>query len=108
MSNTINYLNGDAGLYFMNKIKTIPLQNEVLDYINKRIGKKFKVSAMVLYKGEALRKYRYFFIQSYEIIKNKIRLYTKSDLSPMIYEVDIHFYDITEGTKGDNILGYNY
>ena len=108
MSQTIKYLNGDAGLFFRNKINAIPLEKDVLKYINKRIGKKFTVSAITSYKGELSRRYRHFFIESYKIIDNKIRLYTKSDLSPIIHTVDVHFYDITEGTKSGLIMTMQY
>lgn len=85
----VKYLNGDAGLFFKNKIKALKDDSFIIDYISKRKNKKYTVSAYSN-KGEIIK--RYIWIDSYIINDDNIKIYVKSDLDLPQSKTSINLY----------------
>lgn len=86
----IKYLNGDATLFFRNKINRLKDDTDIVKYIEKRVGKKYTVSAETVNKEIIKRELS---ILSYVLDKNKIEITTKANGACYEGKMNVYFYE---------------
>jgi hypothetical protein len=89
--NKIKYLNGDSSLFFRNKINKLKDNTDIINYLDKRIGKKFIISAESVSAGIIQRE---LWIESYSVELDTIKIITKANNTIHEQTVNVIFKDI--------------
>ena len=87
----IKYLNGDSSLFFRNKINKLKDNTDIINYLDKRIGKKFIISAESVNAGIIQRE---LWIESYSVELDTIKIITKASNTIHEKKVNVIFRDI--------------